>query len=870
MTNSIRAIFVFATTVVMAFSLVGQTTDSVGAIDSASLTLLNDVLSDSLARDSVAIDSLRGESAVVEVPKRKSALDQEVEYLSTDSMRVDLSNQMVYLYGAAVATYGDIKLEADYIEISLKTKELSAAGLPDSNGDMQGLPQFTQGDQTFRSEEMRYNFETKRGISRHVKTQESEGYLHGEKVKRDTGEIIYIKNGKYTTCEYDDPHFHIHANKMKVIPKDKIITGPAYLSIADIPTPLAVPFGFFPNTEDRANGLIIPSYGQSALEGFFLNRGGYYFGVKDIMDFAITGDIYTRGSWALYLDSKYKKRYKYNGSYNLSFKRSKFYDKDYPDHYSTNAWGVRWTHRQDPKARPNSSFNTSVDFGSSKEYRTNIQSTARDYTKSQRNSSISYSYRFPNSPFQFSATASARQNTQTQRIDASLPNASLTMSRIFPFESKRAGTTWLDKTGISKIGVNASLDSKNQITAGDSTLFTQQTLDDMSNGLQLKSTASTNIKLLKFITLSPSTSHKVVAYRTIEEQIWNADSLTIDANQINRPKAFYEGSATISARTIIYGTYQYRNDFFRAMRHQVSPSASFSYKPDYSDPQWGYYSTVQSDTNGNFNDYTYFNNNRQLFGVPGAQENGVVSFSLTNTFEAKIRNFKDTASDDDLKVKLLDALNFSSGYNLQKDSLNWSPVGIQVRTQIIKGLVMNGGATFDPYAINDAGRKINQSQFDQTGELGRWTNANVAFSYNFVPKKDKDKTSEKREKMAQANLNYDEYVDFDIPWKMSMTYNLNYSNPGLTETVSQVVDVNGEVNLTRNWRVQFRSGYDIRNQELSYTSFTIHRDLHCWVFKLNVVPFGSRQMYSFEIHPKSGVLQDLKLNRRRNFTNPIE
>ena len=846
--------------------------------DSISLGIIDSTIS---SNDSATIDSLgvSGDSTSLDStlkaikPKRKSSLEYEVNYQADDSMRVDLKKQMVYLYGNAITTYGDIELKANYIEISLKTNELSAKGLPDSTGTIVGEPVFTQGSQMFEAGEMKYNFKTKRGLSKEVKTQEGGGYLHGSVVKRDSSEIVYIKNGMYTTCEYDEPHFHIHANKMKVIPQDKIITGPAYLSISDVPTPLAVPFGFFPNSESRSNGLIIPSYGEAVNQGFYLSRGGYYFGLNDNMDFSLTGDIYTRGTWATYLNSRYVKRYRFNGNYSIDFVNSKFSNKEYPDYFSARTFNVKWRHTQDAKARPGSSFSADVNAGSSKNFRNNLQSTSTNYLQSQLNSSIRYSKNFDNSPFSFSAAASGNQNTQTEIISIRAPEASLNMARIFPFKGKvpASSTSFKSKAGIDKIGINGSVDFSNKLEGKEDTLFNNydnRMLKNMDNGLRTQSTTSTNIKLFKYLTVSPSTSHRIVAYRKTTEKVWNSDSNRVETKRPTGVDGFYDGSASLSASTVIYGTYLYKSDVVKAMRHQVTPTASLSYRPDYSDPFWGYFADVQSDTLGNVTQYSRFEGG--LYGSPTAQENGVLNLALNNTFELKVRNNKDTTGkQEDKKLRILDAFNFSTNWNIAKDSVKWNPVSIALRSNVLPGFTINASATLDPYYINPAnGRRIDELQYNRTGDIGNWTRASVAFTYNIQPKKSKKKQEEKSNELSDANMYYTDFVDFDIPWSVRINYNVRYTNTVVTESVSQIVDLSGETNITQNWRVAFKTGYDLTNTQVTYSSLDVYRDLHCWEFSLGVVPFGPRQSYNFQINVKSAILQDLKLNRRRQSSIP--
>ena len=842
-----------------------QTTDSTNAN-----TLSNDA-SDSLrvstqnGKDSIISDSINIDSASADTlpPKRKSSLEYEVLYNSDDSMLIDLAGDKVYLYGNAVAEYGDIKLEADYIEISLSTSELMATGMPDSTGKMAGYPIFTQGDQSFDSEEMRYNFKTQRGLSRTVKTQEGDGYIHGKLVKKDTGNVIYIKSGKYTTCEYDDPHYHIHADKLKIITGDKIVTGPAYLSFADVPTPLAVPFGFFPNSEDRANGLIIPSWGEATGLGIGLVGGGYYFGVKDRADFALTADIYSRGSWNGYINSRYVKRYKRSGSLGVDLIKRIISEPEFADYENKPLrYRVRWTHRQDPKANPNSNFSASVDFGNPDADRLNLAASAERQLRNSTKSSVSYNRSFANTPFNLRLAGQSDQNAATGNVSVQLPSAALTMNRIFPFKSD-------EFTGKEmpweKIGVSASLEGRNQVQAPFTSLFTDSTFNEMQNGMQLNIPINAGYKVFKYLTLTPEIRNRFVGTRQTIVREWNADSAEVDEMRIDQLNGFWEGSTSLSLSTIVYGIYQYKSDLIQAMRHQVTPRVGISYKPDYSDPSWGYFRTVQSDTNGRELEYSIFEGG--VYGGPSANENGVLNFGLNNTFELKVADRSDsTDAEATKKLKVLDAFNFSTNYNLLKDSNNWSPLNIQVRTSIIPGLTFQGAATLNPYAWNETTQtQLADFWFDRTGQIGRWTAANARFSYSMNPKSAKKGIEEKRDRMSDVGLYYDDFVDFDVPWNARVTYNIRYTNRFGNETIDQTVDLSGEINITRNWRFGLSGSYDIRNQRVSRPSIDIYRDLHCWEMRFNAVLDGDFQRYTFAINVKAETLQDLKLNRNRQF-----
>jgi len=864
----LKRIILFVCVIILLITEVtkGQTIDSTVSI------------TDTLSLNQRDLDSLvaAGDSTLGK-PKRQSSLEYEVNYQSDDSMEVDLDAQKVYLYGNAVATYGDIELKAAYIEISLRQNELRATGLPDSNGIIIGEPVFAQGDQLFDAGEMRYNFKTKRGLSKHVKTQESGGYLHGETVKRDTGEVIYIQDGKYTTCEYDEPHFHIHASKLKVIPKDKIITGPAYLSIADIPTPLVLPFGFFPNTDRRANGILLPTWTNTSNQGFGIMNGGYYFGVGEIMDFSLTGDVYTRGGYAASINSNYVKRYKFRGGYTLRYNRTVFAEKGYPDYSNTGTFNVRWSHSQDSKARPGTSFSASVDVGSSKGYRNDFNSSQEDFLKSQMNSSIKYSKSFQNSPFSLIMSASSSQNTQRQFISIRAPQASLNMARIYPFkgDTPRPSNSFMKKSGIEGVGIQGSADLINRLEGREDTVFSNyknRMLRSMQNGVKVNSTMNTNITLLKYITLTPSTTHRLVGYRKTLRKEWDADSAELRAFYQDGLDGFYDGSASASLNTNIYGTYIFRNEIIKAMRHQITPSASISYRPDYTKEFWGYYDEVQKDTLGRTEQYSYFDQGA-FSDRPAAQGNGVVTFNLINTLELKVRDRSDSTDDkQEKKLRLIDAFNLNTSYVMAADSLKWNPLRVAFRTKVVPGLSIDANATLDPYARSAKGTRINQFQYDKNGSVGTWTSAVVRFTYDIRPKKNKKKAGQlprKEEQDRAVPVGYfTDFIDYALPWNINVRYNIQYSNNGTTESLKQVIDMQGQVQLTRNWQIGYRTGIDITKLDVTQTSIDIYRDLHCWEFSLGVVPFGIRERYTFQINVKPGMLDALKIPRKWEYNRP--
>jgi lipopolysaccharide assembly outer membrane protein LptD (OstA) len=808
-----------------------------------------------------------------------NALDSKVDYNATDSMRFDIANQKVYLFGEANVNYEGISLKANYIELSLSSKEVLATGVIDSAGKLAGKPEFLDGGQSFISDTMRYNFESKKGKITQAITQEGDGYIHGNQIKMMNDEVIFIKNGKYTTCSNENPHFHIEAGKLKFIKDDKIVTGPAYLKIQNIPTPLAVPFGFFPNQEKQTSGLIIPTYGESPGLGFFLNDGGYYFAINDFVDLALTGDIYSRGSWGLGLESDYSKRYKFKGNVDLTYAQFKQGEKEI-DQSKTSNYFIRWKHVQDRKARPNSNFSADVNFGSSKNFQNNFNSNAQDFLTNTFKSNVSYNKSFAGKPFNLTFNGSHSQNSKDSSVTIVLPSATFTMSRIYPL--KRAVKVGQDRW-YEKIGVNATAVMQNQVKTNEDTLtnYTGDMVDLMKNGAKVTAPISTSFKLLKYVNISPSINNSVVMYLQTNERDWLLVADTNDTGELlgtysgnvvsmdnNAFAAAYEGSFSTSLNTTIYGTFNYKFKRFKAIRHVMYPSATFNIKPDYSDDFWGYYDSYTQVLAGESTEVNYSRFTGQIYGGPGTgSESGTVSLSLRNTLDAKIIGLKDTTNVPK-KVKLLDNLNFSTSYNVFADSLNWNPIRLYGKSRISNNMDIQVNSVFDPYAyvISDAGvgKRINKSYWEQFGSPANMTSLDLVVSFRLKSKVTDDNSEQKKTK-EELNIDGDNFVDFNAPWTLNMSYRYNYSKPYVEEKITNTINFNGDVRITPKWKVGFRSGYDIESKQFNYTSLDIYRDLHCWELSFNIVPFGTRKSYSVDLRVKAPVLSDLKLSRKRNW-----
>jgi lipopolysaccharide assembly outer membrane protein LptD (OstA) len=813
--------------------------------------------SDSLYRDSV-------------LTVRDAPLQTKVDYDARDSIIIDVKQQKAFLYGEAIVNYEDIELTAGYIEIDFTKNLVYASGIEDTAGKMIEEPLFKEAGKEYKAGEMTYNFQSKKGKIVEAFTQEGEGYVHGERIKKYSDDVFYIKNGKYTTCNLDHPHFYILASKLKIINNQKIVTGPANMWIADVPTPLAVPFGFFPNKRERQSGILIPTYGNSPGKGFFLQNGGFYWGASDNFDTEIRGDIYTNTSWAVNTSSRYKKRYKHQGNLDFQYVNNKDGDPETPDYSEVTSFFVRWNHKQDPKARPYSSFNASVNAGSVNNFQNNFNIDPTNYLNNTFKSNISYTKRFANTPFTLTANGSHTQNSQDSTISITLPQVAFTMNRIFPFKRKvRFGK----EKFYEKIGVSLTSNFQNRVTTKQEDLFTESTLDKLQYGMQHRIPISTNVKLGHF-NISPNVNITETWYGKTNRASYDEDTKGLVYDTVVGFERFAQINTGIGISTKLYGMYTYKKGRIKAIRHTFTPNINFSYTPDYSTIDPDAFVEVQTDSLGTVEKRSIFTGG--IFGAPTTYRQALVNFNFQNSFEMKVAPGKNDTAETLRKVKLLDALNFSTTYDIYKDSLNWDPLRISARTSLGKILSVQGNATFDPYTINEIGRRINTAQYEVNGKLARLTAVDFTFNMNLQSDpKDPEKKDTRAPNASQGEL--DEirqdpkaYIDFNIPWRLGVNYNVGYRKPGLEESVVNTIGLNGDVSITENWKMAFRTGYDFENQAASITSIDVIRDLHCWQIRFSTIPFSNNPnqnytQYSFDINVKASVLQDLKLSRRRSY-----
>ncbi|MBL0049160.1 MAG: LPS-assembly protein LptD [Bacteroidetes bacterium] len=791
----------------------------------------------------------------------KSALKSKVVYSARDSIRLEVELQKVYLYGDAHVTYEDTKLDAEQIILDTKNNFVTAHGIVDSTGKRIGDPKFTDGGQEFSSKGMSYNFETKKGKINEVITKEGEGILHGEQVKRDSSNNFFVRHGKYTTCDLEHPHFYISASKVRVIPNDKIITGPAYLVIADVPTPLMLPFGFFPNKKGQKSGILIPTYGESQSQGFFLTDGGYYFGISDKMNLSVRGDIYSKGTWGAKAQSNYAKRYKYNGAVTLSYANQKFGEKYLDTYTSLQNFRVNWTHSQDPRARPDRRFSASVNAGSSGFGRYQ-NTTSRQYLQNELNSSINFSKNWIGKPYTFSTSINHNQNTLTKSISIKLPDLNFSVARILPFQNIEAkpGTKWLKTLGFS---YNTNL--SNQLDTYDS-LFFKKGVDmtaRMKNGMHHSIPISTSIKLFKYFNVNPTFNYNENWYlQTIRKSYSYTDAgvgvLKIDT--VNKFSATRDYAFSTNLTTTVYGMYQFKRGKLKAMRHVLTPTVGYGYVPGLGKRIYGPWGT-----NGSKSSYTIYD--ETIFKGPNTNESSAINFGLSNNLELKVKSSKDTVSGFK-KIGIFDNLSAYSSYNMIADSMKLAPFNLNMRTRLLQNVDLIVNSTLDPYRLDSMGVRRKEYVWTEKNSLGRITNSNASISFSL---KSKDKVATKSEPENTNNPGKipgtvdDDYVDFSVPWSLNVSYNLAYFKPALEKTITQTLSFYGDVSITENWKVSINSGFDFNTKKLSYTSVNIHRDLHCWEMHLNLVPLGPRRSYSFELRVKSSVLSDLKIPRKQDW-----
>ena len=861
-----------------------------------------DSLANAGALQIVNTDTTQADTATYVVDNSyASDLEDIVKYDAEDSVIYDAAASKVYLYHNAKAVYTNLTLTAEYIEIDLGKNTAFAKGKVDSTGRMKGKPVFSQGADKYEANSMTYNFKTKRAKVQGIVTQQGEGYIHGESVKKTPENEMYINHAQYTTCNLEHPHFHIQANRIKVIPRKKLITGPFNLHFGDLPTPFGFAFGIFPTPQNATSGIIVPTYGEAVDRGFFLRNGGYYWHVNDYVDARFLGDIYSKGSYGFSVLSTYKLRYRFSGNIDFRYAYRKAGDDNLTP-IGEDFW-LQWSHV--PETRGTSSFSASVNMGTSTYNQRNSFST-NNYLASSFSSNIAYSKTFKNTPFSLGINARQQQNVVTKQVDVELPTINLNMNRIYPFKwGASMGKTWYEKisfaysmqaqNSLSNAPVSSQsfggaklLDSRNRLN--DSILpFESKNydllLDRMKNGMKHNIPVSTSFNLLKYIQVSPSFTYNEVWYLNRLQYNWVGGSVNrLNIDTINKFSRAYNYNTGVSFQTRLYGIFFVRKLGVEAVRHIVNPSVGFSYMPDFSDPRYGMATDVQVDSLGRKERLSPFAGG-VYGGTPVRGKTGALSFSLNNTLEMKVKNKADTTGKEPFKkINLLDNLNFSSSYNLAADSFQLSVINMAARTTLFGILNINFTGVLDPYSyrapvLREDGTELSPVRRQpgyawRNGQgIGHFTSFNLAMSTSLNPKAREPKALKKKnisrfeeQELAFINANPEMYVDFNIPWNLSLSYNFGYSRvPYRPSALVQSLSFTGDVSLTPKWKVGFNSAYDFVNKTLVYPNINIYRDLHCWEMRFNWTPNGVRSSYSIDINVKASVLQDLKLSRRRSW-----
>ena len=811
--------------------------------------------------------------------KRGAMFDDIIEGKAVDSVVFDARNKMIYSYRDGDVTYQGMNLKADYMRVDMQTKDIFAHGFSDTTetGEpMQTKPEFSDGGAPYAMDTITYNLDSRKALIKGIATQQGDGWLIGNRVKMHPDESIHIRDGLYTTCDCTDhPHFYINMTQAKVIPGKKIIAGYSYLVMEDVPIYFpGIPEAFFPVQTGPKSGILMPTYGEDA-KGFFIRDLGYYFTLGEHMDLAIRGGIYTLGSWEVSAVSQYVKRYKFRGNFNLSYSSIRTGEKGQPDYVNQNNYRIQWSHSQDAKANPGSTFSASVNLTSSG-YSRYSATTVNDILATQTNSSISYSKNWEGTPFSLSLNLAASQNSRDKTISVTLPTITFNVASFNPFKRKEAvgKTRWYEK-----IKMSYSMKMTNTVSAKEDTIFTKETLNKMKNGIQHTIPVSTSLTLFNYINVSPSFNYTERWYFKKVSQQWNNETRTVDT--LDPEYGFwriYNYNASVSANTTIYGTYtaKKKERKLQAVRHTLTPNIGFAFSPDFSRQRYGFYETVQTDTTGRFKVYSPFTDN--AYGVPGSGQQFNLTFGLSQSLEAKVRT-KDTVK----KVKIIDQISISGSYNFLADSMRLSNLPIQLRTTIYQNIGLNLSLTLDPYEVSPQGVRYNKLMWAR-GLPGRIQSVSWSFGYSFKSREDKsqvagnDITSYPAEYFNAWSDPYGQlnpamrrqwmagqYYDFSIPWNLgfnySISYNAQYVNNGTTgyrKKINQTLSVNGSLRLTPKTMITATTGYDFASRKMSMTSISITRDLHCWQMSFMWIPFGNHKSWSFNIGVKAASLADLK------------
>ena len=873
-----------------------------------------DVRTDSIntAQFNLAADSVSNLDTTQK--KKPERIDAPIKYTANDSI-IFTGKGVAYMFGSTDINYRTINLKADFVRIKMDSSLLFARGSVDDSGARVGLPVFSENEKSYESNELTYNLKTRKGFIRQAVTQEGEGYIISSRTKKSDDDVLCIADAKYTTCDcHDHPHFYLSLSKAKVKPGSFIVTGPAHLVIADIPLPVAIPFGFFPFTSDYSSGVVMPSYTDELTRGFGLTNGGYYFAINDYADLEAKGDIYTKGTWALRLNSNYIKKYKFRGSLSAEYRNDVTGEKDMPNYNESKNFSLRWSHTQDQKANPNFSFSSSVNFTTGGFNRSNINNYSRPDINSQSNTSstINLTKRFPNIPqLNLSATMSINQRAKDSTLSVSFPSLNIGYSQFYPFKRKVVvgSERWYEKIRMSYTGVLAnSIDN-----VKESEFLKKSITRDWRNGMRHSIPVSASFTLFKYINISPSFNYTERWTLKSFNREWDFDQQKVVTDTINEFRRVYDFNTGVSASTKLYGFYipsrKLFGDKVDRIRHVATPSLSFNYTPDFGDKRWGYWDSylrrIPDAINPNIVNETevfYSHYEGTLYGGPGRGKNGSISFNLQNNVEMKVRNDKDTTSKEAFKkISLIDNLSFGTSYNLAADSFNLSNISVALRIKLSQSYTLSLNTSFDPYMIGTTSTgnlvRINQLRWNN-GYFPRFMGTSTSQSFNLSNStfkklaerfgKEKTTTSNAGNQNGDENEGDEgqmtgasmestpsqavgEYAKVSVDWNVNFTYTLTVG-PDLTQFVPERNDyklmlthnfsMSGNLKLTPNWSFSFNPTYDATAKKFTYLGINVSRSLHCWTMTGSIVPIGFYKSYSFRIGVNASMLQDLKYEKQ--------
>ena len=864
---------------------------------------------DSLHRDSLALDSLGMDSLAADTTKKKEPLDAPVIYEASDSI-VFTKEGYAHLYGEGKVNYQNIELTSAVITMNMDSSTVYATGVTDTAGVETGSPIFKDGETPYESKIMRYNFKTKKGFINSIVTQQGEGYVTSEEGKKGANDEIYMRHGKYTTCDnHEHPHFYLKLSMAKVRPKKNVVFGPAQLVVEDVPLPIAVPFGFFPFNSSYSSGFIMPTYGDEMNRGFYLRDGGYYFAISDQMDLKVLGEVFTKGSWGLSAASNYNKRYKFSGSFNASYLVTKTGEKNMPDYSVSKDFRIQWSHRQDAKANPNSSFSASVNFATSSYDRSSLSSlyNPQQYSQNTKASSVSYSRNFPEIGLNISSTFNITQNTRDSSLSMTLPDVNISLNRIYPFKRKKSvgDERWYEKISLQYTG-----SITNSISTKDNLLF-KTPLTQWENGMQHKIPVSATFNLFKYINIVPSFNYTERWYLRKVKQSYDPSPASTDhvkRDTINGFNRLYDYNLSLQMNTKLYGMYKplFMKSKELQIRHVFTPTVSYTYTPDFGKSRYGYYDTyTYTDEDGEVRTVEYSPYEGAVYGYPGKNMSQNISFSIDNNIEMKMKSDKDTTGYK--KISLIDQLGASLSYDVANKK--WSDLSMNLRLKLTKSYTFNMNASFATYAyeFDENGNVVVGDRTEWSyGRFGRFQGYSGSFSYTLnndtfkklFGKKEEDEknkdnkgkegnedeeTDEETEeqknnsnmrKTEKASVDSDGYLAFKLPWSVSLSYSysiredrskdINIKTMRYPYSLTHSLNVSGNFKIGSRWNMTYSTGYDFTSKEMSMTTLNITRDLHCFNMSCGLV-FGPFTSYNFSIRANSSMLTDaLKWDQRSN------